>query len=300
VNASPGGSVLAGLRRLGRTRPARAFLTRPRVERVVAVCLQSTVVRGSLRFVARELSGRHRVARYELRASGHTVHLRHNTADPHVLDEVFYSRHYDLPEPVERFLRALGRPPVIVDLGANIGLFGVLMLWRWPDARIIGFEPDHANAEIHRRSLADSGAGTWELVEAAASTAEGHLPFRSGEYSRSRIEESTSTEQVAAVDIFPHLQAADLAKIDIEGGEWPILGDERFASLQTPVLVLEYHPDLCPADDPREAAFAAVQRAGYRTSVTRELGPGQGMLWAWRPEVEELASGRAEPISDRS
>lgn len=294
-----GGGVLAVLRRLGSTRPGRAILTRPRIERVVAVFLQSTAVRSSLRFVVRELSGRRAVARYELRSSGSPVYLRHNTADPSVLDEVFYSRHYDLPEPVARFLRGLGRPPSIVDLGANIGLFGVLMLARWPGARITAFEPDHANAEIHRRAMAASDpSGAWELVEAAASTADGRLPFRSGEYSRSRIEEST--EEVAAVDIFPHLEAADLAKIDIEGGEWPILADERFPALRTPVLVLEYHSDLCPSDDPREAAFAAVHGAGYRTLATREFAPGQGMLWAWKPEVEASQPAQAVPIRDRA
>jgi hypothetical protein len=137
-------------------------------------------------------------------------------------------------------------------------------------------------------------------VEAAASTAGGRLPFRSGEYSRSRIAESSSTDEVNAVDIFPHLETADLAKIDIEGGEWSILGDERFASLRTPVLVLEYHPDLCPSGDPREAAFAAVHGAGYRTLATREFGPGQGMFWAWKTEVEAPEPAQAEPIRDRA
>ena len=278
--------IVGGLRRLGQTRPGRAFLTRPRVERVVSVLLQSTAVRGRPRYVLRELSGRGALAHYELRSSGRQVYLRHNTADPLVLDEVFYSRHYDLPDPVEAYFAGLGRPLEIVDLGANIGLFGALMLDRYPSARITAFEPDHSNAEIHRLSMAASRpAESWELVEAAASTAAGRLPFRSGEYSRSRIEAEGATEEVEAVDIFPYLTQADFVKIDIEGGEWPILGDERFATLRTPVIVLEYHPDMCAADDPREAAFAAVRQAGYETLETREFTPGQGMFWAWKPSI---------------
>jgi FkbM family methyltransferase len=290
-----GSAVLTALRRVGRTRPARAVLTRPRVERVVSVGLQSTAVRGSARFVVRELSGRGAVVRYELRASGRPVYLRHNTADPLVLDELFYTRHYDLPDPVARFLSTLGRPPEILDLGANIGLFGVLMLDRFPGARITAFEPDESNVEIHRRSMAENDPdGTWRLVEAAASNRDGRVPFRSGEYSRSRIEAADANDEVDSVDIFPYLDRADFAKIDIEGGEWPILVDDRFTALRTPVLVLEYHSDLCPMEDSREAAFTAVSKAGYRTTATWEL-PGQGMLWAWKPDVER--AGPEQPVA---
>ena len=284
LRESLGSAALAGMQRVARTRPARALLTRPRVERVVSAGLESTAVRGSARFVFRELSGRDVVVRYELRSSGRPIYLRHNTADAVVMREVFYTRHYDLPETVASFLGRLGRPPEIVDLGANIGLFGVLMLGRFPGARITAFEPDPSNAEIHRLSIAENDPGNWQLVEAAASNRNGRVLFRSGEFSRSRIEAGDANDEVDAVDIFPYLDRADFAKIDIEGGEWPILGDERFTALCTPVLVLEYHSDLCPMDDPRETAFTAVTDAGYQTMSTWEF-PGQGMLWAWKPDI---------------
>jgi FkbM family methyltransferase len=274
------GRVLAGLQRVGRTRPARAILTRPRVEQFVAVGIESTAVKGSARFVLRELTGKDTLMRYELRSSGRPVYLRHNTGDRVVLHELFYDGHYDLAEPVAAYLDGLGRAPELVDLGANIGLFGVLMLARFPDARITAFEPDHTNAEVHRRSMAEN-EGNWELVEAAASNRDGRVSFRSGEYARSRIEAGEGSEQVDAVDVFPYLERADFVKIDIEGGEWAILGDERFAGLRTPVLVLEYHADLCPDPDPRAAALTALEGAGYETTETWAY-PGQGMLWAWK------------------
>jgi FkbM family methyltransferase len=277
--------VFSGLQRMGRTRLARAILTRPRIEQLVAVGLESSTVRSSARFVLRELSGRSTLERYELRSSGRPVFVRHNTGDRVVLHELFYEGHYDLPEPVARYLDGLDRPPEIVDLGANIGLFGVLMLARHPDARITAFEPDHTNAEVHRRSIAENDSERrWNLVEAAASNHAGHVSFRSGEFARSRIEPGDGTEQVEAVDVFPHLDRADFAKIDIEGGEWAILGDERFAGLRTPVLVLEYHADLCPAPDPRVAALSALTGAGYEIMETWGF-PGQGMFWAWKPEI---------------
>ncbi len=281
-----GGTVFAGLQRVGRTRPLRAILTRPRIEQLVAIGLESTAVRGSTRFVLRELADRETLKRYRLRSSGRPVYIRHNTGDRVVLHELFYEGHYDLPETVAAYLDGLGRPPEIVDLGANIGLFGVQMLARFPNARITAFEPDHTNAEVHRRTMAENDSGGhWQLVEAAASNRDGQVYFRSGEFARSRIEPGDGPEQVDAVDVFPHLERADFAKIDIEGGEWAILGDDRFGELRTPVLVLEYHADLCPKPDPRVAALDALSRAGYRTIETWAF-PGQGMLWSWKPELE--------------
>jgi FkbM family methyltransferase len=274
------------LRRIGQTRPGRAILTRPRIEELVAVGIEASTVRGSARFVLRELRGRKTLERYELRASGRPIFVRHNTGDRSVLHEIYYEGHYDLPPPVASYLGGLDRDVEIVDLGANIGLFGVLMLTRFPRVRITGFEPDTRNAEVHRQSMAENAPqGRWQLIEAAASNRAGHVSFRSGEFARSRIETGNGTEEVEAVDAFPYLDRADFAKIDIEGGEWAILGDERFSSLRTPVLVLEYHADLCPEPDPRAAALDALVAAGYRTSETWAF-PGQGMVWAWKPELE--------------
>ena len=72
-------------------------------------------------------------------------------------------------------------------------------------------------------------------------------------------DESATT--LPAADVFPYLEGADLVKIDIEGGEWPILSDPRFAELEARALVLEYHPHLCPGPDPRECADGLLARA---------------------------------------
>jgi FkbM family methyltransferase len=286
-----GGALFAGLRHVGRTRPGRAILTRPKVEEWVAVAIEAGTVRQSARFFLREARGRQTLERYELRSSGRPVYVRHSTGDRSVLHEIYYEGHYDLPAPVAAYLDGLDGDIEILDLGANIGLFGILMLARFPQARITGFEPDGTNAEVHRRSMAENDReGRWKLVQAAASNRDGRVSFLSGEFARSRIAAGTSTGEVDAVDVFPYLERAAFAKIDTEGGEWAILGDERFASLPTPVLVLEYHEDLCPEPDPRPAALAALRSAGYETSETWSY-PGQGMVWAWKPELQTGAAG---------
>jgi len=76
--------------------------------------------------------------------------------------------------------------------------------------------------------------------------------------------------------------AADLVKVDIEGGEWDILLDPRFAQNPPRAIVLEYHPHLCPGDDPRAAAQEALARAGLSMAPIWHRADGYGMLWAWR------------------
>jgi FkbM family methyltransferase len=244
--------------------------------------IHASPVRGSAHFVWRELSGSRRLAQYRLRRSGRTVFIRHNTADPIVLAEIFYSGHYEPPDEVARALDCLGRPPALLDLGANIGLFGLWALERFPGARITAFEPDPANAAIARRCIDASGAiDRWRLIEAAVADRDGRVSFLSGEFCRSRIEPQHGGLQVEA-DVFPYFDGIDLAKVDIEGGEWVILADPRFRTLDVPALALEYHADQAPGSDPRRLALDAVRGAGYEAEVVEEFGPGQGMLWAWR------------------
>jgi FkbM family methyltransferase len=273
--------ILRLAQRIARSVLGQAVLTRPAIERVVQVSIQATTVREPIRFVFRELSASGRLSRYRLRSSGRLVLVRHNTADPLVLDEVFYTGHYDTPPEVATVLDGLGRPPRVVDLGANIGLFGVWALDRYPDAQIVAFEPDRANAAVARLCIeANAAAEQWRLVEAAAADRDGRVSFISGDYSRSRIGEGS--DEVEAVDIFPYLDDADFVKVDIEGGEWALLADPRFEKLAAPVLVLEYHCDQAPGPNPQADALAAVRRAGYETRVVAEFEPGQGLLWGWR------------------
>jgi FkbM family methyltransferase len=273
------------LRRAAQAPPLRGFLKRPAVERVVSVFLRSSTVRGSSRFVLRELPRRRVLARYRLRDGDFDVLIRHGTADVATLDEVFYRREYDFPTPVRRGLDSTGAPLSVVDLGANIGLFDLWVLGHFPDAQIVAVEPDPANLDVIRRCLTlNDRTGRWRLMEAAASNREGSASFTAGGASLSRIEAEGGNLTVRTIDIFPYLERADLIKIDIEGGEWAILTDPRFRELAPRGLVLEYHPHLAPDGDPAELARSLVAGAGLHVEPASQFGPGHGMLWAWRPE----------------
>jgi FkbM family methyltransferase len=239
-------------------------------------------VRQPVRFTLRQAKRRRELGHYRLRDSGLVVFLRHNTPDMNTLDEIFSSGHYEPTEAVLEALQSVPQPIEIVDLGANIGLFGAFALGRFPEATILAFEPDPANAELHERSIkANDAEGRWRLIRACAATADGTVAFSGDGYTTGRVGEGQ--RQLPAVDVFPFLQSVDLLKVDVEGAEWDLLADSRFAEVPASVVALEYHPYLCPSADPRSLAHDLLERAGYETADHELRGlPGQGMVWAWK------------------
>jgi len=230
-----------------------------------------------------------RLGTYRLRDSGLELVLRHGTPDVGVLDEVFGQRQYDPPPPVAAVLDERSELEV-VDLGANIGLFALHARARWPAAHITSFEPDPCNLELLERCHgANADRGPWRLVAAAAAVADGEQAFHAGRFACSALAaegeapaENRPPVRVPAVDALPALAGADLVKMDIEGGEWALLGDPRFAAAGVRAVVLEHHPHLCPGPDPRAAAEGLLHAAGYATRSLIERPDRVGLLWAWR------------------
>jgi FkbM family methyltransferase len=221
---------------------------------------------------------------YRLRVSGVTVAMRHTGVDAATLAEVFYHRYYEPPEQVSRML---GEPAQILDLGANIGMFGAFAAARWPHSQIVGYEPDPANAALHERTIVANGlGGRWRLARAAAGAKDAEVQFAAGLDVASHLVDDgaagAATITVAMHDVLAQMSAADLVKLDIEGGEWAILEDPRFGQAPPRALVLEYHPGQCPTEYPARAVEQALAAAGLRTAEIWRSADGHGMLWAWR------------------
>jgi len=250
------------------------------------------LVREQLRFVAFEGARSRRVQAYRLRAFDARVFLRHDGTDAYVLHEVVRDPFYTVPEPVRKVLPGADATLSVLDLGANLGFFGLRILSLYPQAQITAFEPDPDNAEILRRCVAANGYdGTWQVVQAAAATADGEMPFTAGQGALSRmpLPSESATTTVPARDVLSLIASAQLVKIDIEGGEWALIGDERFGKPGPPALLLEWHSYQCPGDNPRRVAREMLERNGY-TILHEKPAPvpddepfyGAGTLWAWR------------------
>jgi FkbM family methyltransferase len=71
--------------------------------------------------------------------------LRSNTTDKATFYQVFIKKQYNIGLPE--------KPNIIVDGGANIGLFTILMKNRFPDSKIICIEPDPENFDLLQKNV---------------------------------------------------------------------------------------------------------------------------------------------------
>lgn len=248
------------------------------------------------RFLVNELLGRRMTRSYHLRESGLTAVVRHPLTDIHIFREVFVLREYEMPELVRE---KLGREVRVVELGAHVGLFAVYAFGVLPKARIVSFEPDQRNLAVLRRCMSENDLD-WELVPAAAGTRDGRAAFIS-EFSLSQLatiggprarwdtfiparsipDHMRPTDVfVPVVDVFPYFDC-DLIKLDVEGAEWELLADPRFADTTAKALVLEVHPEMCPAD-PVACLREGLDNSGFDLLPSQGAGGLTEVLWAVR------------------
>lgn len=229
------------------------------------------------------------VGEYRLRrAPAVPVVLRHRTRDLETFDQIFLQRAVKPPPVVERRLLDLGRPPRVLDLGANIGSSAGWFAAEYPGAIVTCVEPDPANLAVLERA-ASIASPTWPVLAGAASNADGELRFHFTNDSTSRASAGDDGFAVRAIDAIGLAidEAFDVLKIDIEGGEWALLADSRLADLPAVAIALEFHGHLCPAGaTPREAAASALESAGYVVHEVAHVDGApaeEGSVWAVRP-----------------
>ena len=273
---------------------AQQLLHHPRIEPTVSAGLRGRLVRESARFTVREMRGAESAHVYRIRANGLQALIEHGTPDVLTLDQAFYQHVYEPPDAIASMLDLPGRRLRALDLGANVGLWGLWLHGRFRVEHLTALEPDPENAAKHRRQIELNHLdGSWELLQAAATCADGPVVFTVGRATTGRVGEpgEPGTVEVAGRDSFSLLDGLDLLKIDIEGAEWPMLADPRLAELEVPVVMLEYHPHGAPSANPEGDARRALTDAGYETWPMHGAADGTGIVWG----LKRLISDCVEP-----
>lgn len=194
-------------------------------------------------------------------------------ADLSALRELLLDREYAFLRPVLEGCAA----PVILDVGAHIGLFAIWALSEKPASRILSVEADPATFAILSENMARSPSlpGSWTAVNRAAWKDGAPVRFSDAGDAMSHRVSATGRLSVAGItleeliDMAAPTGAVDLLKVDIEGAEEAFLCDGSGGLARVGNLVIELHPDLCDAcrvDELLRRSFASVERIGGRTS----------------------------------
>jgi FkbM family methyltransferase len=166
---------------------------------------------------------------------------------------------YDVPVEFDQ-------PPVILDLGANVGAFARWASARWPGSILHCYEPDPANFALLKKTVATLTTATPPaLYKTAVSDEQGWRPLyrgqhNCGEHSLHQLGEQQAASCAVSVMSAADLPLADLIKLDTEGSEWPILRtlSEEGALCEVRAIVLEYH-----SEGDRERITALLQAEGF-------------------------------------
>jgi FkbM family methyltransferase len=185
---------------------------------------------------------------------------------------------------------------VVIDAGANVGLFCVWLAKRFPDCRILAFEPATENFNVLQKNISASGVASIATYQAGLGAGDGFFALRrSGDrsYDFQVSLEPTDEHASDAIRLFSLASAikeakADriaLVKCDIEGSECELFGAATNDDLQrVERFAVEYHDNLRPG------ALKLLQER-LASSHTLQVDPagneGYGMFYARRKDLRE-------------
>lgn len=233
----------------------------------------------ALRYTAWRVARRDNAVALALR-SGPRFELRPDSFgnnDYGVAYEVFVHDYYN-----DRARFAAEKTELVVDLGANVGFTLLYFLHRYRHCRIIAFEPHPRHFAQAERNLTLDGSRDRVQLYALAAGAQSRPMQLSDQAASSSLAENRAAGKIPvdAIDIFPLLMGRriDLLKMDIEGGEYEILGDDRFEKLDIGAIVMEWHARGNDLDD-KEWCRRRLRGLGYATEEIFSAA-SHGMLWA--------------------
>ena len=230
-----------------------------------------------LRYAWWRLRGRGFTVQLQLR-NGVRLFVRPRAAgnnDLGVAYEIFAHQYYACPRPLPADAIRL-----VVDLGANVGFSCLYWLSSFPQSGLVAVEPHPTHhAQCRLNLAANDMLGRVQLHQAAAGAAPGRMTLSDAGTSSTIMQDDADGIPVEMLDVFALLagRQVDLMKLDIEGGEYAILEDPRFAALHVPYLVMEWHGG--PAE--RGWCLSRLDALDYETLELFDNG-SHGMLWAFR------------------
>jgi FkbM family methyltransferase len=153
-------------------------------------------------------------------------------------------------------------PSIVVDVGAHIGIFSLIVAGRYPKARVFAIEPDTENYELLERNIALNGLQNITPINAAIGKDFGQTAFYS---SGSSVGHSTVNTHVGAetkqVETIPLSKFSDIdaLKFDAEGAEYLI---DEFPPVS--YIALEVH------DIPGKPMEAVLQEVRSKFRILKE------------------------------
>jgi FkbM family methyltransferase len=212
--------------------------------------------------IMRGVSGRYRVKIVAKDSAFQTiVSLRRETSDLATFEHIFANNDYNLRRLARwdeifylySWLADEGLP-LILDLGANIGLAALYFAKNWPKAHLIAVEPEEQNYRVMCDNL--SGIKNVQLLHAAVASVDGAVkivnPDAEAWEFRTEVATPETAETIDALSVQSLLRMAPpgslpfIVKIDIEGFESNLFSENTDWVALFPIIIIELHDRILP------------------------------------------------------
>lgn len=157
--------------------------------------------------------------------------------------------------------------PFILDCGSNIGLSIIYFKYLYPEAEIIGFEPDPEIYQLLRQNIEEFSFSNVELRSDAVWKSVDMLAFQPDGSVGGRLRNRDVTDKfiyVQSMRLRDFLnRPIDLLKLDIEGAEYDVIVDCQEFLHHVDYIFIEYHgkPD---ESQKLHEILEILQLAGFR------------------------------------
>lgn len=176
------------------------------------------------------------------------IHLRKNTSDIPTFHKVFSFKEYDIKQ-------LDFEPEVVIDAGANIGLFSIFIKNKFPNSKVIAIEPDIENYELMKKNFIEYeniislNQGLWKNT----ALLKAHDKFNQGKWAIvvEEVEDikDSNVEGISVLEVMKQHQLSkiDVLKIDIETSE-KFLFEENYEEWLSKVrmIIIEFHDWIVP------------------------------------------------------
>jgi FkbM family methyltransferase len=181
--------------------------------------------------------------------------------------------------------------PVMLDVGANVGLHSIRIAWAKAFVCVYAFEPVAANYQVMRKNITRNHLESRiEPIRAAVGAEDGMVNiltgYGTGNWIDAPYSDKLESVQLVSIDSFLRqrgLQRVDLIKADVEGYELHVLrGAHRCLSDLRPKLLLEIDRTWCARSGYHPSAIFEFLREFnydyYRITHEQHVLPPSGSL----------------------